>query len=103
MMLCGKRLPLAGGVFRVFSRLSKGEYVCMSTDKGTGDDDAMTKMTESGFNSRTLEQRQRLFCSLTLMLALAGGGWREAKAQGGMGQDPGGAVAMGPQGRMVRG
>ncbi|HWZ50551.1 MAG TPA: hypothetical protein VNW54_03725 [Granulicella sp.] len=75
----------------------------MSTGKGPGDDEVTTKMTGSGFNWRTLEQRRALFCSLTLTLALAGGGWREAKAQGGMGQEPGGAVAMGPQGRMVRG
>jgi Domain of unknown function (DUF5666) len=75
----------------------------MSTGEGPGGDGAMREMTGSGFNWRTLEQRRALFCSLTLMLALAGGGWREAKAQGSMEVDPGGAVAMGPQGRMVRG
>jgi hypothetical protein len=47
-------------------------------------------------------ERRRMLPSLLVMLVLLGSG--HAVAQGGSGQDSdGGAVAMGPQGRMVRG
>jgi hypothetical protein len=53
------------------------------------------------WNFGTLERRRMLPCLLA-MLVLVGSGY--GVAQGGPGQDTeGGAVAMGPQGRMVRG
>jgi hypothetical protein len=82
----------------------------------TGEDLEITMQTETrtGLAAGTAglpwraSGRRRLLPSLLAALLVMGGGWRLAAAQVGGGQDAasqeeGGAVAMGPQGRMVRG